>query len=171
MEGLTGHIMFNDDGKRYNYTLHVVQMTIDSTITKIAEWSDTDGFKTVVSKPERVHTSGHSHKGNATLIVATVMEEPFIMFKKPKYGESLAGNDRFEGYCKDLTTLLADKIGVKYPHKKLIESHLILDSKRSEECIDFTMIMTSRKHAPISNYGGGFRCKSEYPWCIIEVKS
>ncbi|XP_060840325.1 glutamate receptor 1-like [Rhopalosiphum padi] len=114
MEGLTGHIMFNDDGKRYNYTLHVVQMTIDSTITKIAEWSDTDGFKTVVSKPERVHTSGHSHKGNATLIVATVMEEPFIMFKKPKYGESLAGNDRFEGYCKDLTTLLADKIGVKY---------------------------------------------------------
>ncbi|KAF0711649.1 hypothetical protein FWK35_00031692, partial [Aphis craccivora] len=21
---------------------------------------------------------------------------------------------------------------------------------------------------PISNYGGGFRCKSEYPWCIIE---
>lgn len=42
-----------------------------------------------------------------------LQEEPFIMFKKPKYGESLAGNDRFEGYCKDLTTLLADKIGVK----------------------------------------------------------
>lgn len=35
MEGLTGHIMFNDDGKRYNYTLHVVQMTIDSTISKV----------------------------------------------------------------------------------------------------------------------------------------
>lgn len=35
MEGLTGHIMFNDDGKRYNYTLHVVQMTMDSTITKV----------------------------------------------------------------------------------------------------------------------------------------
>lgn len=42
-----------------------------------------------------------------------LQEEPFIMFKKPKYGESLAGNDRFEGYCKDLTILLADKIGVK----------------------------------------------------------
>lgn len=36
MEGLTGHIMFNDDGKRYNYTLHIVQMTIDSTITKVS---------------------------------------------------------------------------------------------------------------------------------------
>ncbi|KAF0769089.1 Uncharacterized protein FWK35_00005391, partial [Aphis craccivora] len=30
------------------------------------------------------------------------------------------------------------------------------------------MIITSRNNSPISNYGGGFRCKSEYPWCIIE---
>ncbi|KAF0758509.1 Uncharacterized protein FWK35_00020795 [Aphis craccivora] len=30
--------------------------------------------------------------------------------------------------------------------------------------------ITSRNNAPISNYGGGFRCKSEYPWCIIEIK-
>ncbi|KAF0765951.1 Uncharacterized protein FWK35_00003445 [Aphis craccivora] len=42
------------------------------------------------------------------------------------------------------------------------------NSERSEECIDFTIIITSRNNAPISNYGGGFRCKSEYPWCIIE---
>ncbi|KAF0757663.1 Uncharacterized protein FWK35_00021429 [Aphis craccivora] len=46
-----------------------------------------------------------------------------------------------------------------------------LDSERSEECIDFTMIITSHNNAPISNFMGGFRCKSEYPWCIIEVKS
>ncbi|KAF0750061.1 Uncharacterized protein FWK35_00025260 [Aphis craccivora] len=38
-----------------------------------------------------------------------------------------------------------------------------VDSERSEECIDFTMIITSRNNAPISNYGGGFRCKSDYP--------
>lgn len=42
-----------------------------------------------------------------------LQEEPFIMFKKPKYGESLAGNERFEGYCKDLAILLADKLGIK----------------------------------------------------------
>ncbi|KAF0760909.1 Uncharacterized protein FWK35_00009786 [Aphis craccivora] len=46
-----------------------------------------------------------------------------------------------------------------------------INSERSEECIDFTVIITSRNNAPISNYGGGFRCKNEYPWCIIEVKS
>ncbi|KAE9524283.1 hypothetical protein AGLY_015322 [Aphis glycines] len=32
----------------------------------------------------------------------------------------------------------------------------------------FKSRITSRNNAPISNYGGGFRCKSEYPWCIIE---
>ncbi|KAE9532118.1 hypothetical protein AGLY_010320 [Aphis glycines] len=46
----------------------------------------------------------------------------------------------------------------------------ILDSERSDECIDFTMITTSRNNASISNFGGGFRWKSEYPWCIIQVK-
>ncbi|KAE9537268.1 hypothetical protein AGLY_006291 [Aphis glycines] len=51
----------------------------------------------------------------------------------------------------------------------------VVDSERSEECIDFTMMyvfffvfffasvysITSRNNAPISNYGGGFRCKSK----------
>ncbi|KAF0755730.1 Uncharacterized protein FWK35_00033906 [Aphis craccivora] len=52
---------------------------------------------------------------------------------------------------------------------EILGSHLpFLDSERSDECIDFTMIITIRNNAPISNYGGGFQCKSEYPWCIIE---
>ncbi|KAE9524078.1 hypothetical protein AGLY_015559 [Aphis glycines] len=54
------------------------------------------------------------------------------------------------------------------------------NSERSDEFIDFTMMyvffvsvysITSRNNASISNFGGGFRWKSEYPWCIIEVKS
>ncbi|KAE9523860.1 hypothetical protein AGLY_015748 [Aphis glycines] len=66
--------------------------------------------------------------------------------------------------------------------KKELPTHIRLiqaqsNSERSDECIDFTMIfffvsvysITSRNNAPISNYGGGFRCKSEYPWCIIET--
>ncbi|KAE9523060.1 hypothetical protein AGLY_016542 [Aphis glycines] len=54
------------------------------------------------------------------------------------------------------------------------------NSERSDECINFTMIIfffvsvysiTSRNNASISSFGGGFRWKSEYPWYIIEVKS
>ncbi|KAF0767535.1 Uncharacterized protein FWK35_00002086 [Aphis craccivora] len=54
------------------------------------------------------------------------------------------------------------------------------DSERSDECINFTILcfffvsvysITSRNNASFSNFGGGFRWKSEYPWCIIKVKS
>ncbi|KAF0711311.1 Uncharacterized protein FWK35_00030309, partial [Aphis craccivora] len=58
----------------------------------------------------------------------------------------------------------------------------ILDSERSYDFIDFTMMcvffrfvfvsmysITCRNNASISNFGGGFRCKSEYPWCIIAL--
>ncbi|KAE9534940.1 hypothetical protein AGLY_008232 [Aphis glycines] len=45
-----------------------------------------------------------------------------------------------------------------------------LDSERSDECINFTMIITSQNNASISNFGSGFQWKCEYPWCIIEVK-
>ncbi|KAE9545428.1 hypothetical protein AGLY_000971 [Aphis glycines] len=45
---------------------------------------------------------------------------------------------------------------------------VVHDSERSDECIDFTMIITSRNNASISNFGGGSRWQSEYPWCIIE---
>ncbi|KAF0705257.1 Uncharacterized protein FWK35_00036741 [Aphis craccivora] len=38
-------------------------------------------------------------------------------------------------------------------------------------CIFFFFVsvysITSRNNAPISNYGEGFRCKIEYPWCYI----
>lgn len=32
IEGLTGDIKFNDDGRRVNYTLHVVEMTVNSAM-------------------------------------------------------------------------------------------------------------------------------------------
>ncbi|KAF0715503.1 Uncharacterized protein FWK35_00037995 [Aphis craccivora] len=35
----------------------------------------------------------------------------------------------------------------------------------------FVDIITSRKNASISNFGSGFRWQSEYPWCIMQVKS
>ncbi|KAF0759735.1 Uncharacterized protein FWK35_00017141 [Aphis craccivora] len=38
-------------------------------------------------------------------------------------------------------------------------------------CLCTVYSITSRNNALISNFGGGFRCKSEYPWSIIEVKN
>jgi hypothetical protein len=32
--------------------------------------------------------------------MTTILEEPYMMRAKPKKGESLLGNDQYEGYCK-----------------------------------------------------------------------
>ncbi|KAE9542379.1 hypothetical protein AGLY_003506 [Aphis glycines] len=61
------------------------------------------------------------------------------------------------------TQRMKEHMSVKYSNQRK-------NSERSDECIDFTIIITSRNNASISNLGGGFRWQSEYPWCIIKYK-
>ncbi|CAB0019761.1 unnamed protein product [Nesidiocoris tenuis] len=44
-------------------------------------------------------------------------EEPYIMLKKPEPGETLQGNDRFEGYCKDLADLISKELKIQCDDK------------------------------------------------------
>nr|5ICT_A Chain A, Glutamate receptor 1 [Drosophila melanogaster] len=55
-----------------------------------------------------------SYDRNHTYIVSSLLEEPYLSLKQYTYGESLVGNDRFEGYCKDLADMLAAQLGIKY---------------------------------------------------------
>uniref|UniRef100_A0A6P4EMQ8 Glutamate receptor 1 n=1 Tax=Drosophila rhopaloa TaxID=1041015 RepID=A0A6P4EMQ8_DRORH len=113
IEGLTGDIKFNDDGRRVNYTLHVVEMTVNSAMVKVAEWNDDAGLQPLNAKYVRLRPHVEFEK-NRTYIVTTVLEEPYIMLKKEAYNEKLHGNERFEGYCKDLADLLAKELGINY---------------------------------------------------------
>lgn len=111
LEGLTGEIRFNDDGRRTNYTLHVVEMTVNSAMIKVAEWSDLTGFTPIAPKYVRLNPRNEFER-NKTYIVTTSLEEPYIMLRKAESGEVLEGNDRFEGYCKDLADLIAKELGI-----------------------------------------------------------
>ncbi|XP_069686217.1 glutamate receptor 1-like isoform X2 [Periplaneta americana] len=113
MEGLTGEIRFNEDGRRQNFTLHVVEMTFNSAMVKVAEWTDENGFSPVAAKYVRLKPGSDIEK-NRTFIVTTIVEEPYIMMRTPEPGENLTGNDRFEGYCKDLADLIAKRLGINY---------------------------------------------------------
>ncbi len=47
--------------------------------------------------------------------MTTIIEEPYMMYKKQKPGDPpLVGNDRFEGYCKDLADMIAKLKGVSF---------------------------------------------------------
>ncbi|XP_065162532.1 glutamate receptor 1-like [Atheta coriaria] len=113
LEGITGEVRFSEDGRRQNYTLHVVEMTVNSAMVKVAEWSDETGFAPVAAKYTRLKPTAHIER-NRTYIVTTIVEEPYIMLRTPEAGEILNGNDRFEGYCKDLAELIAKKLGINY---------------------------------------------------------
>ena len=42
-----------------------------------------------------------------------LQEEPYLIYKTSNDGEVFEGNDRFEGYCKDLMDLIAAKRNLK----------------------------------------------------------
>ncbi|XP_011631786.1 glutamate receptor 1-like isoform X3 [Pogonomyrmex barbatus] len=125
IEGLTGEIRFNDDGRRQNYTLHVVEMTVNSAMVKVAEWTDETGFQAIAAKYVRLRP--HEIEKNKTYIVTTIMESPYIMKRVPDMGEVLVGNDAYEGYCKDLADLIAKKLGISY------ELRIVKDKKYGSE--------------------------------------
>lgn len=118
LEGLTGDIRFSDEGKRINYTLHVVEMTVNSAMVKVAEWSDVSGITPVLAKYTRIRN--HEIEKNKTYIISSIIEEPYLMLRKldSSSGKVLDGNDKYEGYCKDLADLIAKKLDINCKRKR-----------------------------------------------------
>ncbi|KAH8375679.1 hypothetical protein KR009_001569, partial [Drosophila setifemur] len=87
IDGLSGEIRFDEDGRRINYTLHVVEMSVNSTLQQVAEWRDDIGLLALHS---RIYaTSSRSASGNSgdysrnhTYIVTSVLEEPYLMHRQ-----------------------------------------------------------------------------------------
>ncbi|OWK05085.1 hypothetical protein Celaphus_00002738, partial [Cervus elaphus hippelaphus] len=86
----------------------------------VGVWSPAEGLNiTEVAKGRGPNVT--DSLTNRSLIVTTVLEEPFVMFRKSD--RTLFGNDRFEGYCIDLLKELAHILGFSY------EIRLVEDGK------------------------------------------
>lgn len=131
IEGLTGEIRFNEDGRRQNYTLAVVEMTVNSGMVKVAEWSDQTEFMPITSKYHDNSQPRIDYERNRTYVITTILEEPYIMLRKGKPGLILEGNDLYEGYCKDLAELIARKLGIncKWPCQRTTPMRLTTANK------------------------------------------
>ncbi|EGW00554.1 Glutamate receptor, ionotropic kainate 3, partial [Cricetulus griseus] len=89
-------------------------------VMMVGVWSPADGLNiTEVAKGRGPNVT--DSLTNRSLIVTTVLEEPFVMFRKSD--RTLYGNDRFEGYCIDLLKELAHILGFSY------EIRLVEDGK------------------------------------------
>lgn len=60
---------------------------------------------------------------NKIYYVTSIVEEPYLIVKQDLGKRKYFGNDRFEGYSKDLADLIAQHLNISY------EMHLVKDSK------------------------------------------
>lgn len=113
IEGLTGDIRFNEDGRRTNYTLSVVEMSSNSDMVKVGEWSDIFRFSANAQRLDRI-APRNDFERNRTYIVTTILEEPYIMKNSELNGKKFVEEkDKYIGYCKDLADILAERLGIK----------------------------------------------------------
>lgn len=64
----------------------------------------------------------YTYKIIHTLPELTLQEEPYLMEKRSENGKELIGNERYEGYCKDLADLVADHMRIGYILKLVNDS-------------------------------------------------
>uniref|UniRef100_A0AAQ4RNT6 Glutamate receptor n=1 Tax=Gasterosteus aculeatus aculeatus TaxID=481459 RepID=A0AAQ4RNT6_GASAC len=118
--GLTGQIVINKtDGLRKEFDLDVISLKEDG-LEKIGVWNSQTGLNLTESNKD-LSTNVTDSMANRTLIVTTILENPYVMYKKSD--KPLYGNDRFEGYCLDLLKELSNILGFSY------EVKLVTDGK------------------------------------------
>ncbi|KAG1954419.1 glutamate receptor 1a isoform X1 [Pimephales promelas] len=109
IEGLTGHIQFNEKGRRTNYTVSVMELRPTGP-KKVGYWNEDEKFvSTAAYIPGINETYGLQ---NRTYIVTTILESPYVMLKKNH--EQFTGNDKYEGYCVELAAEIAKHVGYHY---------------------------------------------------------
>ncbi|NXU48948.1 GRIK1 protein, partial [Turnix velox] len=128
-DGLTGRITFNKtDGLRKDFDLDIISLKEEGTEKaagevsnhlykvwkKIGVWNSYSGLNMTDSNKDR-STNITDSLANRTLIVTTILEDPYVMYKKSD--KPLYGNDRFEGYCLDLLKELSNILGFIYEVK------------------------------------------------------
>uniref|UniRef100_A0A670Y0N6 Glutamate receptor n=1 Tax=Pseudonaja textilis TaxID=8673 RepID=A0A670Y0N6_PSETE len=112
--GLTGRISFNKtDGLRKDFDLDIISLK-EEGMEKIGIWNSNRGLNMTNSNKDR-STNITDSLANRTLIVTTILEDPYVMYKKSD--KPLYGNDRFEGYCLDLLKELSNILGFIYEVK------------------------------------------------------
>jgi glutamate receptor, ionotropic, invertebrate len=100
-------------------------MTVVLLQVKVAEWSDETRFLPVAAKFTRLRNNVDFER-NKTYIMTTILEEPYIIERKGENNEKFEGNDRYEGYCKDLAEMVSKKLGITCKCCRIIDSTLIL---------------------------------------------
>ncbi|KAK7495315.1 hypothetical protein BaRGS_00013497, partial [Batillaria attramentaria] len=113
-QGLTGRVAFDQRGYRRNYTLDIITVSLDQGPHKTGEWHSDKGL--LQKRTDVWVAPANETKKSSVMIVTTILTKPFLMLKTSvgTSGAPPTGNDRYEGYCKDLADELTEYIVMEY---------------------------------------------------------
>ncbi|XP_045075329.1 glutamate receptor ionotropic, kainate 3-like, partial [Coregonus clupeaformis] len=110
-EGLTGRLSFNrTSGLRTDFDLDIISLK-EEGLEKVGEVECVRGLN-ITEVPKRKGVNITDSLANRSLVITTILEEPYVMLKKSD--KALVANDRFEGFCIDLLKELASILGFTY---------------------------------------------------------
>ncbi|XP_047537910.1 glutamate receptor ionotropic, kainate 2-like [Vanessa atalanta] len=99
--GITGFITIdNTTGERTNFNVEIMELS-NSGFNSIAKWTAESGFVPFRTANEVSDLLAEKWQ-NKTFRVVSRIGAPYLVEKVPEEGEVLTGNDRYEGYSKDL---------------------------------------------------------------------
>lgn len=112
--GITDTIEIEEiTGERKNFNVEIMELS-NSGFNNIAKWNASSGYHYIRS-PNDVSDLLAEKWQNKTFRVVSRIGAPYLIEKKPKEGEVLIGNDRYEGYSKDLIhEILKETLNLKY---------------------------------------------------------
>ncbi|XP_038059611.1 glutamate receptor ionotropic, kainate 2-like [Patiria miniata] len=110
--GLTGDVNFSAFGERENPTIFISELTDTNGLEQRGFWNTS---RQLYMKPrdETIITDPSSFI-NRTLIVTTIREQPYVMFRETKDGVPVTGNARYYGYCIDMLQKISERLHFNY---------------------------------------------------------
>ncbi|XP_076628916.1 glutamate receptor ionotropic, kainate 2 isoform X2 [Colletes latitarsis] len=104
MKGISGPIEFKE-GRRIQFKLDLLKLKQHSLV-KVGEWRPGVGVNVTDTA-----TFFEPGSANVTLLVITILEQPYVMLKSRG---NFSGNARYEGFCIDLLKKIAHMVGFTY---------------------------------------------------------
>lgn len=99
--GITGRVAVNNvTGERVDFYVEVMELS-NNGFNSIAKWTAESGFNYSRSADQVSDLLAEKWQ-NKTFRVVSRIGAPYLVERSAKDGEVLTGNDRYEGYSKDL---------------------------------------------------------------------
>ncbi|XP_022086249.1 glutamate receptor 4-like isoform X2 [Acanthaster planci] len=110
-DGASGPVSFDSFGERSNYVVRILNL-FSNGMREVGTWQSDAKTRLKFSAGAYGDGTDRVDFNNKTIIVTSILEEPYMMRKEPRHLYS--GNDRFHGYAIDLLEEIVKKFPFKY---------------------------------------------------------